>query len=253
MSERDGKASGKPRNKACGKLGLVACDVIKNEILRVLGDKDIPRLFMEFALHEKPKEMPSAINKAVEELREKGSERTLLGYGLCSNGTVGVSSEGGLSIPRCHDCVSMLLGSPKRYMEVFEAYPGTLFYTEGFYRNAGDLLTTLETKYIPRLGERLAWKGMRLEIANYRYLCLVDNGVGDMEYLRKRVKECAKAFDKEYMELKADLSFFEKLIEGPRDEEEFVTLGPGEAIREDFFHANLMAREKKLALSRTGP
>jgi hypothetical protein len=231
------------------KVGLVACDALKNELLRVLGDKDVPRVFMEFALHEKPKDMPAALNKAVKEIRDEGAERVVLGYGLCSNGTTGVSCDAGLCIPRCHDCVSMLLGSPKRYMEMFEGYPGTLFYSDGFVRNTGDLLSVLENKYIPRLGERLAWKGVRLEIANYKYLCLIDNGVGDTEYLRKRVKECAKAFDKEYLELKADLSFFKKLIEGPREEEEFVTLGPGEAVREDFFHRNLRERERKLAVS----
>jgi hypothetical protein len=194
--------------------------------------------------------MPEALNKAIEDIRGQGAERVALAYGLCCNGTTGVSCDKGLYIPRCHDCISMLLGSAKRYMEIFTGYPGTLFYTDGFLRNVGDLLTTLETKYIPRLGERLAWKGMRLEIANYKYLCFVDNGVGDREYMRERIKKCAEAFDKEYMELKADLDFFRRLIEGPRDEEEIVTLGPGEAIREDFFHENLRAKEKSLLLEK---
>ncbi|MDR2349501.1 MAG: DUF1638 domain-containing protein [Deltaproteobacteria bacterium] len=234
-------------------LGLVACDVVKNEFLAVMerrGEsfrkerKEVPGVipvFPEYALHANPKEMPAALNAAAAGLAEKGAGRVVLGYGLCSNGTVGVGCPGGLSMPRCHDCVSMLLGSPARYMRVFSELPGTLFVSDGWYRNGGTLLDVLENKYIPRMGERLAWKGMRLEIQNYKRLCFIVNGVGDVGLARERTKESAAAFGKEYVELAADLGFFERLLDLADDPTDIVSLGPGEVVREEFFYRSLSA------------
>jgi hypothetical protein len=232
-------------------LGVVACDVVKNEILRVMEvkkDDKTPFSFLEYALHEKPKGMPSAILSEVNAICNRGAGSVALGYGLCSNGTVGVSSKNGLIVPRCHDCLSMLLGSPKRYYKVFNELKGTLFLSDGWFRNGGDLLTALETKYIPRLGERLAWKGMRLEVANYKYIGLINNGLGDIAHMRKRGKESAAAFEKEYIELDADLGYFEKLLYGPRDKDDFISLDPSETVSEEQFYANIATLEKRFAL-----
>ena len=229
-------------------LGVVACDVVKNELLRVCETRGIPVVCLEYALHEKHKDMPEPINEAVKGLLDDGVEKVALGYGLCSNGTVGVSCGKGLVVPRCHDCIAMLLGSPMRYMRMFTEYPCTYFLTVGWIRNAGDPISTVETRYAPKMGEKRAWKGMGLELANYKYFCFVNNGVGDIERLRKRSMENAKAFNKEFFEVEADLSYFERLVDGPRDEAEYLLLGPGEKVSESFFYASpeiMLARAAK--------
>ncbi|MDR2349500.1 MAG: DUF1638 domain-containing protein [Deltaproteobacteria bacterium] len=220
-------------------LGIVACDVVKNELERVRENKDVRLRCLEYALHEKPKEMPGAIVKAVEEMLATGEVgKVALGYGLCSNGTVGVSCRNGTVVPRCHDCISMLLGSPARYMKMFRECPGTYFLTDGWIRNRGDPVSTVEFRYAPKMGEKKAWKGMKLELANYKRICFVNNGVGDEDALRRRALENAKAFDKEFMEVKADLGFFEKLVGGSTDEDCFIILGPGEKVDEGMFYAS---------------
>jgi hypothetical protein len=220
-------------------LGVVACDVVKNELLRVCEKRDIKVVCLEYALHERPKEMPLPINEAVKAMLAEGIEKVALGYGLCSNGTVGVSSEKGLVVPRCHDCIAMLLGSPERYMRMFKEYPGTYFLTDGWIRNGGDPISTVENRYAPKMGEKRAWKGMGMELANYKYVCFVNNGVGDIDSLRKRAMENAKAFSKEFFEVEADLDYFERLVEGPRDEADYIILGPDDKVVEDYFHGNL--------------
>ncbi|MDR3153861.1 MAG: DUF1638 domain-containing protein [Deltaproteobacteria bacterium] len=218
------------------KLGIVACDVIAGELEAVIGGRDIPLKILEYALHEKPKEMAAPINRAVEEILDAGAERVAVGYGLCSNGTVGVCSRGGLTMPRCHDCISMLLGSPARYMKMFSANPGTLYVTDGWLRNGGDTLSNVENRYVPRLGEKKAWKAVKMEIAGYRYFCLINNGLGDVDRLRRRTMENARAFGKEFMEVQADLSYFKAFVDGPWPEQDFVHLGPGEKVEGDFFY-----------------
>ncbi|MDR1082207.1 MAG: DUF1638 domain-containing protein [Deltaproteobacteria bacterium] len=221
------------------KLGIVACDVIRGEIEMALDGRDIPMKVLEFALHEKPALMPAAVNAAVEELVDSlGCRRIALGYGLCSNGTVGVNcSAGDLTVPRCHDCISMLLGSPARYMRLFAENPGTMWYTDGWIRNGADPLSFYEHRYAPRMGPKKAHKAMSLEIVNYTAFCLINNGVGDVPFLRERVRESAKFFGKEFREVEADLGYFRAFVDGPWPGEDFLVLSPGEKVDASSFYA----------------
>ena len=57
-------------------------------------------------------------------------EAILIGYGLCSNGIMGISSNKyKLVIPRAHDCITFLLGSKEKYSKYFTDMPGTYWYT----------------------------------------------------------------------------------------------------------------------------
>jgi hypothetical protein len=226
-----------------GRLGIIACDVIRQELEQAVDGRDVPMKFLQYALHETPKEMPGAIGAAVDEMLAGGCDRVALGYGLCSNGTVGVAcgGTGGLTIPRCHDCIAMLLGSPARYMRLFTENPGTMWYSDGWVRNCGDPMGTFETRYKPRLGEKKAYKGMCLEIANYTNFCFINNGVGDIEDLRRRTRESAKFFGKEYREIEADLSYFKAFVDGPWPESDFLVLGPGDKVDESAFHESTKA------------
>jgi hypothetical protein len=217
-------------------LGVVACDVIRAELEMVLDDRDVPRRFLEYSLHSTPSKMPERIAEALASLKDEGVERTVLGYGLCSNGVVGLESNGQLIMPRCHDCIAMLLGSPRRYLEMFRRYPGTYFLTEGWIRNFGDPLSTVEKKYVLRMEEKKAMRGMTLELANYKSFCFVDNGVGDRESVKARTLENCKVFNKEYLEVDATLDYFKALIDGPRGVDEFIVLPTGERIISDLFY-----------------
>ena len=160
----------------------------------------------------------------------------LLGGGLCSNGVVGLGSDDGLVMPRCHDCIAMLLGSPKRYYEIFIKYPGTYFLTEGWIRNHGDPLSTVKYRYAPKMGEKKAFRGMVLELANYKAICFVDNGVGDREAVRDRTKENCEAFKKDYLELESGLDYFTGLIEGPYPEDKYLVLKAGQKVLNYYFY-----------------
>jgi hypothetical protein len=231
-----------------GQIGIVACDVVSDEIRRVIDGRDIPLKVLEFALHTKPSEMPGAISRAVKELTAGGlCQRVALGYGLCSNGTAGLSCSGGLTMPRCHDCVSMLLGSPVRYMKLFTENPGTMWITDGGIRNVGDPLTVYETRYKPRMGAKKALKGISLEFANYTHFCFINNGIGNIEELRRLTRESAKFLGKEFREVEADLSYFRSLVDGPWPEENFLVLGPGEKVDESHFY-----RHPKAVLAAAG-
>jgi hypothetical protein len=217
-------------------IGLVACDVVKNEFEKALAGRPVKSRFLEYSLHSTPNLMSGRITEAMNELKTQGAQRVVLGYGLCSNGVVGLKSEGGLIMPRCHDCIAMLLGSPKRYFEIFRQYPGTYFLTDGWIRNHGDPLSTVEYRYAPKLGEKKALRGMTLELANYKTFCFVDNGVGDREAVRERTKENCKVFKKEYIELESGIDYFTGLVQGPYPEDEFLVLPAGQQVQNEYFY-----------------
>jgi hypothetical protein len=221
-------------------LGIVACDVVKSELEAAAQGLDVVLHFLDYSLHSTPGDMLKKITEAMELVKSQGAQRVALGYGLCSNGVVGLASDGPLVMPRCHDCIAMLLGSPKRYFEMFRQYPGTYFLTEGWIRNNADPLSTVEKKYTPRMGEKKALRGMSLELANYKAICFVDNGVGDREAIRDRTKENCRVFNKQYMEVESDLDYFKALLAGPHPEDDFITLPTGEKILNDYFY-NIIA------------
>jgi hypothetical protein len=218
------------------RLGIVACDVVRSELEQAVGSRDVALHFLPYSLHSTPNEMSGRINEGLGEVLAKGAEHIRLGYGLCSNGVCGVETDKPLVMPRCHDCVAMLLGSPKRYFEMFRKFPGTYFLTEGWIRNNADPLSTVEVKYAPRMGEKKAFRGMSLELANYKAFCFVDNGVGDRERVKARTLENCQAFKKDYMELAANLDYFKTLVDGPHAEDDFISLAGGEPIKNDYFY-----------------
>jgi hypothetical protein len=64
--------------------------------------------------------------------------------------------------------------------------------------------------------------------------------------MRKRVKENCLAFNKEYLELDADLSYFEAMVDGPHKSSDFLVLEPGEEVMAHQFYSPITpARELK--------
>ncbi|MBL7154868.1 MAG: DUF1638 domain-containing protein, partial [Phycisphaerae bacterium] len=69
---------------------------------------------MEQGLHDEPDRLRSEVQKALEtttDIQGRPFKATLLGYGLCSNGIVGLSAKIPIVVPRGHDCITLLLGS----------------------------------------------------------------------------------------------------------------------------------------------
>ena len=75
--------------------------------------------FMDYDLHSVPAKLTLAIQEAIDTV-EKPS-LIVLGYGLCGNGLKDIQAHQHiLLIPRTDDCIAILLGSYKKYIEQFE-------------------------------------------------------------------------------------------------------------------------------------
>jgi hypothetical protein len=214
---------------------IIACRVMEPELETVSrGTTGVEMCYLDQALHRTPQRMTSLIQDAVDRASGRGM-RIALGYGLCSNGIVGVEARGeGLIVPRCHDCISFFLGSPVRYRDLFRQRPGTYYLTRGWVEEKKDPLGIID-EYTARLGKETAVWAMEEELKHYTHIALIDTGVTDLGHIRERARENARFLKKAYEEIPGSLDYFRSLILGPHDGGHFFRLKAGETVAQDMF------------------
>ena len=213
---------------------VIACKVMEPEITLLIQEVDyIEPIYLESSLHDNPDRMPDLIREKIEQVKSYASQ-IVLGYGLCSNGVVGLKAPSqGLIIPRVHDCISLFLGSSALYQELFSKYPGTYYLTPGWLQERSDPLGYMEDSYVPKMGREMAEWGLKEELKHYSHITLINTDTVDMAPLRKIAKKNAHFLDKNYMEVDGSTRYFSKILFGPYSEGDFVHLKPGEAMRQD--------------------
>ena len=219
------------------RITIVACRVMEPEFEAVRKNhENVEILYLDQGLHRTPQKMAEQVQAMVDQAA-RTAERIVLGYGLCSNGIVGVEArQQGLIVPRCHDCIAFFLGSPKAYLDDFHARPGTYYLTPGWIAERKDPLSIMRVEYEPRFGQETAEWIKREELKHYTHIVLINTGVAELEPLQKIARDNALFFDMEYVEIEGkSLEYFNKLVKGPYDSDEFIHLSPGEAVTQEMF------------------
>lgn len=216
---------------------LVACQIMEPEIEALIRERSfVSAFYLDQGLHRTPAQLAEKIQDIVDKI-DGEFDRIVLGYGLCSNGIVGVKAHTAeIIVPRCHDCIAFFLGSPQAYLDDFHARPGSYYLTPGWIAERKDPLSIIEDEYVPRYGRETAEWAKREELKHYTHIVLVDTGTDNIEPMRQIGRENARFFSMEYLEIegKSD-EFFNKLAFGPYPEDEFIRLDPGQEITQDMF------------------
>ena len=216
---------------------VVACRSIERELGALLDEYEgVEIRYLDQNLHLTPERMPGLIQEQVD-LSSGYATYIVLGYGLCSMGIVGVEAvKQDLFVPRCHDCVGLFLGSPGAYSQAFSERPGTYYLTPGWISEKKDPLGLIENDYAPRMGREKAVWAMKEQLKHYTHISLIQTGLSDMARIRRRAKENAEFFQKEYEEIPAtSLEYFRKILGGPYGDDYFFRIRPGEKINADMF------------------
>jgi hypothetical protein len=211
------------------KRHLVACEVFRDEF-EAVAPPGLSRTYLPQGLHRTPGKMPAAIQEVLDGTGPE-VDVLLLGYGLCSNGVVGVTARRApVIMPRVHDCIALLLGSRERYEMEVAACPGTYYITPGWALYGTTSLTAYKTEYLPKYGEEDARYIARELLKNYKRVTLIDHGVGDMNAARAHATEMAEVFGLAYAEIGGSLEYLRRLAQGPWDTHDFLLVNPGQAI-----------------------
>ncbi|HEY5583338.1 MAG TPA: DUF1638 domain-containing protein, partial [Ruminiclostridium sp.] len=152
------------------KLKIIACDVLNREISYLASQSkhftDVT--FLNQGLHNTPDKLREMVQAEVDKANGEfpynyydtcpNYDYIIIGYGLCSNGIVGLSSKSiPMVIPRAHDCITFLMGSKEKYKSNFAKYPGTYWFSSGWIERGWQpselRYATLVEDYTQRYGE----------------------------------------------------------------------------------------------------
>ena len=252
MSHPGGDTEYQGRGK---RLQLVVCKVLQREayFCAARSPNEVDVVLMEQGLHDEPDRLRrevQAVLKRTCDIQGRPYDASLLGYGLCSNGTVGLQAEIPIVLPRGHDCITLLLGSKEHYREYFDSHRGTYWYSPGWIEagkqpSQGRYERLLE-EYTAKYGEDNAQYLMEVEqtwMKEYQWATYVDWGLVESAGYQAYTKECAEFLGWRYDELPGDSGLMQRFVDGLWSEREFLVVEPGRRIAEDLTNEGIVRAE----------
>lgn len=206
-----------------------------------LPNSIIPTTYMDYGLHIRPQEMSPTLQAQLDALPEPSL--VLIGYGLCGNGLDGLKAgPHTLVIPRADDCIAILLGSYRAYIEAFEEQPGTYYLTKGWLESGSNPLKEYRS-YVDQYDEENANMIIDMMYGEYKHLCFVAHNQADLDEYRVRALEvadfCAQRWGMTYEERIGSDGLIRRLLEAPHRlgklGEEFIVIPPGGTVEQQMF------------------
>ena len=243
------------------RLKLISCEIFLREFCTLVArsQNTIDVEFLPKGLHDIGAEgMRTRLQAALDRVEDDKYEAILMGYGLCNNGLVGlVARKVPLVLPRAHDCITVFLGSAKRYEEYFNSHPGVYFKTTGWIERGradgelsqlaiGQQLGMHHTyeELVKRYGEdnaRFLFDELQQITKNYRQFTFIEMGIEpDGSYEERSRKEAAERgwiFEK----VKGDMGLAQRFVDGIWDDKEFLVVPVGSRIIADYEHGIIAA------------
>lgn len=238
------------------RFAFIGCEVLFREFCLAAANSSavIDVVMLPQGLHCVPDELRARLQSEVDRLEAGGPEfvpyekndilpppkydAILLGYALCSNGVVGVTSRRiPLVIPRGHDCITLILGSKEHYREYFDTHRGIYWYSSGWIERtmqpSRERWDITYKHYVDTYGEENADYLMEMEqhwFKEYDWATYIDWDLPTGESDRQFTRDCAEFLNWNYDEIKADKQLMFDFLDGKWDSERFLVVNPGECI-----------------------
>ena len=220
---------------------VIACQVFQS-LLEKFAPKGMTEhfIFLDYGLHRVPQKLTWTLQDEINEVEEPSL--IILGYGLCGNGLKGINArEHTLLIPRTDDCIAILLGTYKKYIQEFETTPGTYYLTKGWLESGSNPLQEY-LEYKEKYGDDDAAWIMDQQYQHYERLLFVAHSDEDLEKYRPQAQEVAAYCERwgmRYEEILGSDIFIRRLIEVAtaldKVDDEFVVIPPGGEIKQEMF------------------
>jgi hypothetical protein len=234
------------------RLQFIICKVLQREAYfcaaRAKNIVDI--VLMEQGLHDYPDKLRAEVQEALDrtsDIQGRPYDACLLGYGLCSNGIVGLSAKIPIVVPRGHDCVTLLLGSKEKYKQYFDSHRGVYWYSPGWIESgkmpSKERFEQLLKEYTEKYGADNAKYLIETEqkwTTEYKWATYVDWNINSNQSYKDYTKTCAKFFNWNYDELPGDPGLMQKLLDGQWNRDEFLIVPPNQKIQEDLTNPGII-------------
>jgi hypothetical protein len=238
------------------RLKFIGCKVLYREVglLSSSCHNFIDITWLRQGYHDEPEILRKTLQEEIDRIdtgndpyscnTEYGDfDAIVLGYGLCSNGIIGLSSKKyPIVVPRAHDCISLFLGSKERYRTLFDEKSGGIYwYTSGWIENS---LMPSEERYMKsyniyaeHYGEENAEYLMEMEsgwLKEYKCLAYIQMPGIDVPNQCDFSKRAAGYLGWEYIEHSGDYTLLKDLLDGKWDEDKFLIIPKGGKIEPSF-------------------
>lgn len=192
-----------------------------------MGVKEEELLELEFGLHVYPDKLRDTLQGEIDAVPGEGD--IVLGYGLCSNAAVGlVSRSHRIIIPRVDDCIALFLGSRREHLRRLREEPGTYFLTKGWIK-AAELPINDYLRLVEKYGEERAKRVIKVMLANYRRVVLINTGNYRLDEFREAARSMADTLELNYEEIPGSNRMLRAMLDGTWDSE-YIIVEPGEEI-----------------------
>lgn len=244
------------------RIHLIACRVLQRELSYFISQS--PQMidvdWLHQGLHDTPDLLRKMVQSRMDQIHEDMQRRLLkhkpdviaLGYGLCSNGVVGLTtSDIPLVIPRTDDCIALFLGSQKRYLELFETMNGSYWLNNGWIESSYDSTLSQQEQrqrkwqqYAEEYGEENAdflLEQEELWIKNYNTCGYIFSNV----YINPRYEDVAKEMAANnhwgFKSFQGDERMLRLLARGEWNDEEFLCCPPYHRVEAEYTGRKIQA------------
>jgi hypothetical protein len=242
-------------------LKVLACKALFRELtfLSAVSDNVIDLTCFHWGLHDIPGAIVKALQAEIDSIDsgedihttyppyERPFDAILLGYGLCSNGIIGLSSKHyPLVIPRAHDCITLFLGSKERYQELYDqSSGGTLWYSPGWLESAAIIGEECHNLMIKRYTDKYGEQTAREMVENYErwqynytHLGLIEwpefAGLSMATRTADFARQSADYAGWNLLHIPGDSSLLRDFLAGNWDEERFLIVPPGAEVENSY-------------------
>ncbi len=237
------------------RLQFIICKVMQKEAYYCAARSSniVDIVIMKQGLHNEPEKLRREVQKSLDittDSQGRPYDASLLGYGLCSNGIVGLSSKIPIIVPRGHDCITLLLGSKDVYKEYFEGHRGVYWFSPGWIETDNqpgkERFERTLREYIEKYGEDNARFLMETEqnwLKEYNWATYIDWKFANNEKEKEFTKRAAQYLHWNYDEVKGDCELMQRLVDGKWDDKDFLIVPPGHKITEDLTSEGIIKGE----------
>jgi hypothetical protein len=236
------------------RLKLIACEIFYRELCAAVA-RSVNRIDIEFlpkGLHDIGQAgMSARLGERLAAVDESQYEAILLGYGLCSNGVLGLTARSiPLVVPRAHDCITLFLGSKERYLDYFQTHPGVYFKTSGWIERGEGLtqyhqdsiqhqagMTQTYEDLLAKYGEdnaKFLYEQLCNMTRNYSGLTFIEMGIEPDDRFERRARQESAERGWKFDILTGDMSLIQQLVDGPWTADRFLIVPPGSRVAASF-------------------
>ena len=235
------------------RLKAIVCQVFTREMESVAARSphSVDTEILTMGLHDLGVSMRGHIQERIDAADACGYDAILLGYALCGRGTEGLrAGKTQLVLPRAHDCIGVLMGDRRKYLEYFQNHPGVYYRSPGwteFQKPGVALQPALGSGTPAALGERRSleqliaqygdengrylFEQFRAYRHHYSGLTYISTGVTSDDACRAQARAEAATEGWKFEEVHGAMTLLERLVRGDWDGDDFLVVPPGAAIQ----------------------